>query len=260
MVIYFSGTGNSRYAAESIAAIVGDTLTDSAAYIREKNSGEFRSDKPYVFVCPTYGWRIPRVFSNFIETGTFKGSSAAYFVLTCGDSMGGAAMDHEMMCNGKGFRYKGTAAVVMPENYVAMFSVPDEEESDRMIAAADVRLGEIGALIAEEKKLPDVNCGIGGRLESKLINPLFYAFFVNSNGFRVNEKACTACGICAAGCPLGNIYLKDLRPYWGVRCTHCMACIARCPEKAIDFKKKTVGKRRYLNNRIPPVKRENSGD
>ncbi|MEG1426002.1 MAG: 4Fe-4S binding protein, partial [Raoultibacter sp.] len=34
----------------------------------------------------------------------------------------------------------------------------------------------------------------------------------------------------------------------GNSCTHCMACITRCPEEAIEFKNKTQGKvRHYLS-------------
>ncbi|MEG1197561.1 MAG: 4Fe-4S binding protein, partial [Raoultibacter sp.] len=35
------------------------------------------------------------------------------------------------------------------------------------------------------------------------------------------------------------------RPLWSNTCTHCMACIARCPEEAIEFKHKTQGKARH---------------
>jgi hypothetical protein len=49
---------------------------------------ELKSEKPWVFVSPTYGWRIPRIFEAFIRDGRFSGSRQAYFVMTCGDETG----------------------------------------------------------------------------------------------------------------------------------------------------------------------------
>lgn len=41
--------------------------------------------------------------------------------------------------------------------------------------------------------------------------------------------------------------VKEGGPVWGKRCTHCMACICGCPAEAIEYGKRTVGKRRYYN-------------
>ncbi|WP_408610337.1 EFR1 family ferrodoxin [Lacrimispora sphenoides] len=51
-----------------------------------------------------------------------------------------------------------------------------------------------------------------------------------------------SCGKCAELCPLNNIILTDGKPVWGNHCTHCMACLHRCPTEAIEYKKKTQGK------------------
>ena len=71
MVIYFSGTGNSRYAAKLIAHELGDELVDAAEYIKGGRSAGLSSQRPWVFVSPTYGWRIPRIFEAFIRDSGF---------------------------------------------------------------------------------------------------------------------------------------------------------------------------------------------
>mgnify|MGYP002951794102 FL=1 len=58
-------------------------------------------------------------------------------------------------------------------------------------------------------------------------------------------EECIGCGLCQDVCPLNNIRLVDGKPDWGNSCTHCMACICRCPKEAIEYKNKSVGKRRY---------------
>ena len=84
MVIYFSGTGNSRYAAEVAASETSDEIRDAGAYIKEGKRGDFSSQRPWVFVSPTYCWQLPRLFAEFIRKSRFSGMRDAYFILTCG--------------------------------------------------------------------------------------------------------------------------------------------------------------------------------
>ena len=56
---------------------------------------------------------------------------------------------------------------------------------------------------------------------------------------------CISCGKCANVCPLHNIQLSNGKPVWGNQCTHCMACISRCPKEAIEYGKHSKGLPRY---------------
>ncbi|MBB2183251.1 4Fe-4S binding protein [Lachnospiraceae bacterium MD1] len=62
------------------------------------------------------------------------------------------------------------------------------------------------------------------------------------------------CRICEKACPLNNISMVNKKPIWGENCTHCMACISKCPKKAIEFGNTTQGKTRYLLKDYVPVK------
>ena len=84
MIVYFTGTGNSRHCARLLAGLLEDQCVDAFHWIREGIGAELRSEKPWVFVSPTYAWQLPRVFRDFIRSGRFGGSREAYFVLTCG--------------------------------------------------------------------------------------------------------------------------------------------------------------------------------
>lgn len=119
MIVYFTGTGNSRYCAQMLAEHLGDELMDSFYFIRDGIAAELRSDRPWVFVSPTYAWRVPRIFADFIRSGSCSGSPEAYFVMTCGDEIGNAAAFNQALCEEKGLINKGTLPVVMPENYIA---------------------------------------------------------------------------------------------------------------------------------------------
>ena len=73
MIVYFTGTGNSRHCARLLAGLLEDQCVDAFHWIREGIGAELQSEKPWVFVSPTYAWQLPRVFRDFIRSGRFGG-------------------------------------------------------------------------------------------------------------------------------------------------------------------------------------------
>ena len=67
MILYFTGTGNSRACAKWLSSALDDSCTDTLSFIRNGIAGEFTSQTPWVFVAPTYSWRLPRVFAEFLR-------------------------------------------------------------------------------------------------------------------------------------------------------------------------------------------------
>ncbi|WP_407057868.1 EFR1 family ferrodoxin [Gudongella oleilytica] len=56
------------------------------------------------------------------------------------------------------------------------------------------------------------------------------------------------CGVCEKICPSGTITMNMKRPEWTEeRCIHCLACLHRCPQNAIQYGRKTDGRGRYIN-------------
>ena len=244
MIVYFTGTGNSRRAAQLLAARLEDTLADSVSAIRDKQPLALASEKPWVFVSPTYGWQLPRVFAQLIRDSSFSGSRDAYFVMTCGSGVGGAEKHLRALCAQKGLTFRGLLPLVMPENYVAMFPVPDDRAASVIRKKADRRLEQaVPAMLAGES-LPAVKGGPAGKVLSGPVNAVFYRFFIRDKAF-FTTSACTGCGKCSRACPVGNITLTDGRPVWNGRCIHCMACICGCPAEAVEYGKQSREKPRY---------------
>lgn len=244
MIFYFSGTGNSQLAAKRIAAVTGDDLVSVNRLLKEGHSGEFHANRPFVFVTPTYAWRIPRIVEQWIRSASFGGSRDAYFVLTCGGNCGNAAKYIRELCTAKGFRFRGLAEVVMPENYLAMFPTPNADECREILQRAEPVIDAIGTRIRNEEPLPKKRITPADRIESGPVNTLFYPLFVHDKKFTVTD-ACISCGKCAQRCPLNNITLADGRPVWHGTCTHCMACIGGCPAGAIEYGQKSKDRHRY---------------
>lgn len=243
MILYYTGTGNSAHVAKRLGALLHDEVEDLLERLREQNHESLYSDDAWVIVTPTYAWRIPHIVMNWLEKTELVGSRSVYFVMTCGENIGSAGKYAEAFCRRRGLNFRGCKAVVMPENYIAMFDAPDEAEARRIVAAAEPVIADIAAKIAGGEMLTQTGGKTDGLL-SGVVNRGFFALWVKDRRFTVSD-ACIGCGLCERVCPMKNVSLKDGRPNWNGRCTHCMACITRCPKHAIEYGGLSRGKPRY---------------
>ncbi|MBS5451792.1 MAG: EFR1 family ferrodoxin [Coriobacteriia bacterium] len=244
MIIYFSGTGNSAYVARRIAQGLGDEALDLFERLRDHDYTPLGSDRPWVVVAPTYAWRLPRFLADWLRHTELTGSRDVTFVLTCGGGIGNAGCYAARLCTEKGMTHKGTIPVVMPENYIALFNAPEPDEARRIIEAAEPAIDRAIETIASGKAFAPARLSLVDRLESGIVNDLFYPLVIHAKKFVAGE-GCTSCGRCERVCPLSNVCFVDGHPVWGDHCTHCMACICRCPVGAIEYGKASVGKPRY---------------
>lgn len=244
MILCFSGTGNSWYIAKIIASVVDDTLVSLNKCISDGIHYNFKSDKPFVIVCPTYAWQMPRVVEEFIKESNFKGNEKIYFVLTCGSNIGNAGKYAYKLAKNKKLLYMGIKEVVMPENFITMFKAPDREEALKIIEQAETETLAFAQTIKKGIAFDEFKTQFSGILQSSLVNDLFYLIYINKRGFYATDK-CIGCEECVYACPLNNIRMIDNKPKWGNECTQCMGCIGGCPREAIEYKKKTQGKQRY---------------
>lgn len=99
MIIYFTGTGNSRLVAErlhecyhpddkqrnKLYCLEGDRLLHPGRQLLETADGSL-----VIWVFPVYSWGVPPVVLRFIDKVRFKGAEKArhYMVCTCGDDVG----------------------------------------------------------------------------------------------------------------------------------------------------------------------------
>ena len=91
MVLYFTGTGNSRYLARCIAEGLEMPLYDLNACIKAGDTAPVQTGRDVVLVTPTYAWRIPRVVSEWLDKTALTGAERIWFVMDCGSEIGNAA-------------------------------------------------------------------------------------------------------------------------------------------------------------------------
>lgn len=115
MVLYFTGTGNSRYLARRIAEGLEMPLYDLNACIKAGNTAPVQTGRDVVLVTPTYAWRIPRVVSEWLGKTELTGAERIWFVMDCGSEIGNAAGYNRQLAAQKQLQYMGTAQIIMPE-------------------------------------------------------------------------------------------------------------------------------------------------
>ena len=145
------------------------------------------------------------------QKNTFSRCRQVWFVMSCGAEIGNAAKYNRLLCEEKDFDYMGTAQIVMPENYIAMFSTPAPEEAEKQLAAAYPVIEQAAQSIKKGECFPELPRTIKDKLNSGIVNDLFYPMFVHAKKFTATE-ACVSCGQCVQECPLKNIKLEAGHP------------------------------------------------
>lgn len=249
MILYFSGTGNSEYLAKKLGKVLDDEVVDLFSYIKEGKTQNFSSGRPFVLVSPTYSWRVPRFLTEYLSTCIFKGNKDFYLVINYGDSYGNAYKYIKEDIQKLGLNFRGIYGIRMPENYVMLFDLEADEVNRRIIGESTREIDKISTYIKNKETLPKKKVGLLGKLQSALINPIFFKFIVKDRDFYATDE-CISCGLCEKVCVLNNISYRNGKPIWNGKCTHCSACISKCPVAAIEYGKKTQGKDRYLLKKL----------
>ncbi len=187
MILYFSGTGNSEYAARRISTETKDKLMNLGERIRSRDFSGIHSDTPWVVAAPTYAWRIPRVLEEWLKNTELRGNKNIYFVMTCGGNIGNAGRYLKKLARSKGLDYRGCAQIVMPENYIAMFTTPTQEEAAGIIRGSLRAIDEAARQIKDSRPFPQLPITRKDKINSSIVNILFYPMFVHAKKVPGNQ-------------------------------------------------------------------------
>ena len=246
MIFYFSGTGNSAWAARYLARLSGDEAFDITAVHELPDVGRARQ---IGFVFPVYAWGVPEAMADFVKKLP-AAEAFAFGICTCGGDAG-----HTMRQLSKRYPLDAGYSLLMPNNYVVGSELTCEEEIRRRLAEARRELERIAQEIQQRQRVYRVHEGALPGLKSRLINVGFNKFARSARLFTAGDS-CNGCGQCAQNCPSSAISLQDGKPVWAARCFQCMRCINSCPCQAIQYGKATSGRRRYtIWNYLPPEER-----
>lgn len=154
MIFCFSGTGNSRYIAQRIAEALQKTVIDLNARIKDNDTTTVDTGSDVIMVTPTYAWRIPKIVSEWMAKTKWTGAKRIWFVMDCGSEIGNAAKYNRSLAEQKQLHYMGTAQIIMPENYIAMFNAPQVDEAQQITAKAGPDIQAAIKCIQKKQEFP----------------------------------------------------------------------------------------------------------
>ena len=284
MIFYFSGTGNTKWAASKLAAATREDLISIAPYMRTDDSSHNLAE-PFIlkenerlgFVFPVHGWRVPKLVREFISKmkilrepsdatvenkakadDSLKNRPFAYCVCTAGDSIGLTIENlNEVISQNPSLQALGITEVsssyslIMPESYIGL-PFMDVDPKEREIRKKENAAQEL-AVVCEE--IFDRKEGISRLVKgpipwffTKVVGGFFENVLITDKRFHVEKDRCVKCGICANVCPVGDIKGGHGEyPVWlhHKDCLTCFTCYHHCPHHAIEFGNQTQKKGQY---------------
>ena len=235
MIFYFSGTGNSAWAARQLARLTGDEACDITVL---NQLPDLTNARQIGFAFPVYAWGAPEIMADFAKKLP-KVQSFTFGLCTCGGDAG-----HTMKRFSRLHPLSSSYSLVMPNNYIIGSDTDEEGEIHQKITAARAGLERISGEIRRQEPVYRVHEGGLAGLKSGLVNFGFNRFARSAKPFFAGDS-CNGCGLCAANCPAHAIALRDGKPTWAAQCYQCLRCINQCPQQAIQYGKATAGRRRY---------------
>lgn len=235
MIFYFSGTGNSAWAARQLARLTEDKAYD----ITNLNQlPDLDSTGQIGFVFPVYAWGAPEIMAKFAKKLP-KTQAFTFGVCTCGGDAGLAMKQFS-----KVYPLSSSYSLVMPNNYIIGSDTDNEEEIRQKITAARAELKQMAQEIQQQEPVYRVHEGGLAGVKSHLVNFGFNKFARSAKPFFAEDR-CNGCGLCMKNCPAHAITLRNGKPVWAAQCFQCLRCINECPQQAIQYGKSTAGRRRY---------------
>lgn len=237
MIFYFSGTGNSQWAAETMASLTEDTAQSLAGL--DGGSLDLSAESRLGIIFPIYAWDSPKLVKEFVKALSIPKGCYCYAVCTCGENCGNAIKKLSRL-----IPIRAALSISMPNNYIQGWDVEDVETQRRKISGAKKRLEEFASVVLSGGESFTLNKGSLAALKSSVASFGFSHFAMTDKPFYV-EDSCNSCGLCERLCPTKNIVMADGKPQWQGNCTQCLACLHHCPKTAIQYGKATKTRGRY---------------
>ncbi len=234
VIIYFSGTGNSKYIAQLFA-----NKMNIKSYSIEENvnfADVFKSNSTIGFCFPTYGSIVPRIMREFVEKhmSLLNGKKIFIFCTQLMFSGDGARAFTDLLHDVK-VKVIYAEHFNMPNNIcnTNIFKITNGEENKKYLINAERKMNVVCKNIRYGKVVKR-----GFNTFSKWLGLIQGSSFPkieqkNLGSVKVN-KDCISCGVCVKLCPMKNLELNGDTVVHKENCTLCYRCVNACPKKAIN--------------------------
>ena len=233
-IIYFSGTGSTKYVAESFKnEIEARGHTAHLSRIREDYS-RIEIEIDLLIICyAVHACNAPTPVIEWVNNNISPKEIPAAIISVSG----GGEVTPNLACrqilkkklNKNNYSVFHEKMIIMPSNWIVSTK---PLLVDRLFEVLPSKISFcVNQILNFQKKLDKP--GIGNRIISRLALLEHYGAPKFGKKIAVGSS-CNGCGICLKRCPVGNINLLDSKPVFSNKCTMCLQCIYSCPQKALS--------------------------
>ena len=240
--IYFSGTGNSRYALELFLRKCDESAKSFS--IEDENTVSYiKENEEIIFSYPVQYSNIPKILKDFVDRNQYLWQNKKVFVIaTMGLFSGDGAGILARRLHKYGAKITGGLHLKMPD------SIADEkalkrpmEKNKELVKLAEKKICNT-AQNMKDGKPPQEGIGILYHFAGLFGQRLYFYKKTKhyTDKLKIDTGKCVGCGKCVGLCPMKNLKMVDNFAKAGDRCTMCYRCINICPKKAIALLGKHV--------------------
>lgn len=221
MIIYFSGTGNSKYVANKLAK-EGEEVVNIFDYKKE----EITADRVGI-VFPVYCFCLPHYVAEFLAK-TKINSEYIFAVATCGGMEAKCGNNVQHILHKKSEKLSFYATIIMPDSCIILH---DPSTTDRLHAVEDSLIEKIKNKI-DDRNIIDIEPIKPYNITTKIT---WFSFRkILGIDYKKANSNCNGCLSCVKNCPTNNIKMNGSIKF-GKNCVDCFRCINICPTQAIKF-------------------------
>ena len=246
LMLYFSGTGNSKYIAQrfcekmnAVCHSIEETVDFSAL---------ITADNTIAFCYPIYGSCVPRIMREFVTQyrALLTDKRLIVFCTQMLFSGDGARALTDLLTEDAKERVLYAEHFNMPNNLVnfALFRVKNGEENKSTLKKADQKIDRVCADLQKGKRVLR-GFSAGSRLLGMTQSKAFPAMEDAYRNDARTDADCISCGLCGEICPMHNLTLTDGKIEQSGNCTLCYRCVNACPKQAITVGMHAKPKKQY---------------
>lgn len=250
MIFYFSATGNSKYAAQRIAAAVGEKTISITECVKQQQYRFSAENGTVGIITPTYAWGLPSIVRDFLHALVLDDSpSYLWFLTTYGTTTGQSGRFANEILQEKGLSFATYFSVKMPDTWTPIFDLSDPQKARHINLHAEQEI-DFALEKIQDRSAGDYMRNKVPMVFAKAFYGLEYDAMRKTGHFKV-EHSCVGCGLCAKDCPVSAIEIRDKKPVWVKdRCVMCLSCLHHCPKFAIQYGTRTKKHGQYTNPNV----------
>ncbi|WPC41956.1 EFR1 family ferrodoxin [Clostridium sp. JS66] len=242
LLYYFSGTGNTKWVADTLKKHFRNNKIDLELLNIEKVDEVKRNQFDFLIIgSPVYAEIEPKIVDDFINKfpKCIRNFKTIIYATQGGKSSSAPAIMAKKLKN-KGYNIFIEECIKMPNNYYFLLNKqPNVNEYDKILYNAECKVKTIVENFVKNNKLKKENSLIRIKL-GKTCGSFFRRMIPKISKNITATSECTKCGICLTNCPKGNITFEDGKAVFHSKCMLCLRCIYVCPVNAITYKGKKI--------------------